>query len=198
MIRSLAQLFMKLCGWTAEGEPPPASSYVLIAAPHTTNWDFLWIIVMARVYGIEIHWIGKHTLFRWPFGPIMRYLGGVSIERHRRQNLVQQMVDEYASRESFVLIVPCEGTRSWVPNWKSGFYHIATGAGVPIAPGYLDYQRKAGGFGPLLTPSGDVRADMDVLRAFYADKRGKFPDQEGRILLKEEEQEEPEAAAGGL
>jgi 1-acyl-sn-glycerol-3-phosphate acyltransferase len=183
----LSLLFLRVTGWKAEGEKPVAKKYVLIAAPHTTNWDFFYVLAFARLYDIKISWVGKHTLFRWPFGALMRRLGGVSVRRDRRENVVEQMAKTFAQSDSLTLIVPAEGTRSWVPYWKSGFYHIANTAGVPIVMGYLDYKRKRGGFGPAITPSGNLRRDMDRIRAFYADKIGKYPANTGEVRLREEE-----------
>ena len=173
-------------GWRLEGCAPPAKC-VVIGAPHTSNWDFAYLLAMGTVFGLDVGWLGKHTLFRWPFGWLARRLGGVSVRRGRSQNLVEQVATAFAESDSLALCVPPEGTRHYAPYWKSGFYHIASAANVPIAASFLDYQRKIGGFGPLLAPGGDLRADMQVLRDFYADKVGKFPDCVGEVRLKEED-----------
>jgi 1-acyl-sn-glycerol-3-phosphate acyltransferase len=186
MPRFLARLFLFLMGWKPEGEPPADPKYVLIAAPHTTNWDFPLTIALAAVFGVKIRWMGKHTLFRFPFGGIMRRLGGIPIRRHERGDIVQQMAADFANYQELALTVPAEGTRSRVEYWKSGFYHIANQAQVPIVLGYLDYERKRGGFGKAVMPTGNIQADMDVIRAFYADKIGKFPEKFGPVRLKEE------------
>jgi len=186
-MRALASFLLRVGGWRVEGGPPNCRKCVLIAAPHTTNWDFVWVLAFAFHYGMRIRWIGKHTLFRWPYGWIMRALGGIPVKRHRRQSLVTEMADTITAADSICLVVPVEGTRSHVTHWKSGFYHIARIAHVPIAMGYLDYGHKRGGIGPLLEPTGDVRRDMDRLRAFYADKVGKFPEKTSPIRLVEEE-----------
>jgi 1-acyl-sn-glycerol-3-phosphate acyltransferase len=187
MMKALADFLLWLGGWHIEGGPPEARRYVLIAAPHTSNWDFIWVLAFAYHFEMKIRWIGKHTLFRWPYGWFMRLLGGVSIQRDRRQSLVKQMADALVAADSMCLVVPVEGTRGYVDHWKSGFYHIARTAGVPIVMSFLDYSRKTGGIGPALQPSGDVHRDMDRLRAFYADKIGKFPDKTSPIRLVEEE-----------
>jgi 1-acyl-sn-glycerol-3-phosphate acyltransferase len=191
MMKWLSLAFLRVTGWKAEGDKPTAKKYVLIAAPHTTNWDFFYVLAFARLYDIKISWIGKHTLFRWPFGGLMRRLGGVSVRRHERANVVADMARAFARAESLTLIVPAEGTRSWVPYWKSGFYHIANTARVPIVMGYLDYKRKRGGFGPAIMPTGNLRYDMDRIRAFYADKIGKYPAHTGEVRLREEESPAP-------
>ncbi len=186
MTKALATLFLRATGWQAEGRRPAARKYVLIAAPHTTNWDLAYLLALAWLFEIKVSWMGKHTLFAGPFGWVMRGLGGIPIRRDRRGNVVQQMVDAFAASESLALVVPAEGTRRYVPHWKSGFYHIANRARVPIVLGFLDYRRKRGGFGPELIPTGDIRHDMDEIRAFYADKVGKYPDAFGDVRLKEE------------
>ena len=116
----------------------------------------------------------------------MRRLGGIPVRRERSNDLVSQMVNAIRESDAIALTVPAEGTRGYTPHWKSGFYHIARTAQVPIVMGFLDYERRCGGFGPELLLSGDVRADMDEIRAFYADKRGRFPEKAGQIRLKEE------------
>jgi 1-acyl-sn-glycerol-3-phosphate acyltransferase len=186
LIRALSKLILRLGGWRAEGDPPAFDKYVIIAAPHTTNWDFVWVLAFAGYYGIRIRWVGKHTLFRAPFGRLMQALGGIPVRRDRRQSFVQQMADLFQRDEPLRLVVAVEGSRSYGGHWKSGFYHIARTAGVPIAMSYLDYGQRRGGFGPILRPSGDIRRDMDQLRTFYADKSGKYPAKSGPIRLVEE------------
>lgn len=183
--RAIARAFLRLAGWAPEGEPPAARAYVLIAAPHTTNWDLLYFLANAWAFGISPSWMGKHTLFRGPLGPVMRWLGGIPVDRARAGGLVAQMSLAFVRWPDLVLTVPPEGTRSRALFWRSGFYQIALAAKVPIVMGYLDYARRRGGLGPTLIP-GDLRADMDAIRAFYADKRGKHPERFGEVRLKEE------------
>jgi 1-acyl-sn-glycerol-3-phosphate acyltransferase len=159
----------------------------LIAAPHTTNWDFAYLLAFASVFDLEISWMGKASLFRPPFGWIMRALGGIPIVRHRRENVVAAMATAFEERAQLRLVVPAEGTRDHVDYWKSGFYHIARAARVPIIPSYLDYARKRGGFGPEFEPTGDIPADMDHFRRFYEGRQGKYPERFGRIRLSEED-----------
>jgi len=184
--RFIADLFLRITGWEIEGEAPAADKFVLIAAPHTSNWDLAYLLALAMRYGVRPRWMGKHTLFRGPMGPVMRAVGGIPIRRHLRENVVQQMARAFVEHDTLCLTVPPEGTRGQAPMWKSGFYHIARTANVPISLGYLDYARKRGGFGPELLPTGDLKADMDVIRAFYADKVGKHPECFGEIRLREE------------
>ena len=171
--RILCRLGMWISGWKMEGEPPNAKKYVGIAAPHTSNWDLLVTLCLAFTYKVDVHWFGKDTLFRWPYGFIMKWLGGVPVVRSRSTNLVDRMVEVFNSMDELVLIVPPEGTRGKVNYWKTGFYHIAYGARVPIAMGFIDFSRKTGGFGPTFYPTGRIEEDMPQIQAFYKDIKGK-------------------------
>jgi 1-acyl-sn-glycerol-3-phosphate acyltransferase len=184
--RWLARLFLRATGWRAEGARPDARHYVLIAAPHTTNWDFPYLLAFAEHFGMRISWLGKASLFRAPFGGLMRRLGGIPIERGRSEQRVQQIAQLFAGRDELGLVVPAEATRSRSEYWRSGFYYIASTASVPIVMSYLDYARRRGGIGPAFVPTGDLRRDMDLVRAFYADKQGKYPDEFGPVRLREE------------
>ena len=183
----IAEFFLRLTGWETEGERPRSPKVVLIAAPHTSNWDLAFLLALAMRYDMKPYWMGKHTLFRGPMGWVMRRVGGIPIRRHKREDVVQQMTRVFAERETLCLTVPPEGTRGHVPYWKSGFYHIARGAQVPVVLGYLDYARKRGGFGPEFQLTGDIPADMERIRIFYADKLGKFPACFGKVRLREED-----------
>jgi 1-acyl-sn-glycerol-3-phosphate acyltransferase len=186
MLEFLARGFLRLSGWEPEGERPRERCFVLIAAPHTSNWDLAFLLAFSAVFDVRISWMGKDALFRPPLGWLMRRLGGIPIVRHRRGNMVAQMAEALENADRLALVVPVEATRAYVPHWKSGFYHIARAANVPIVLGYLDYARRRGGFGPALLPTGDVREDMDAIRDFYEDKAGRYPDQFGEVRLKEE------------
>jgi 1-acyl-sn-glycerol-3-phosphate acyltransferase len=179
-------LFLRVTGWRAEGHKPVSRRYVLIAAPHTSNWDLAFLLAFAQLYGIRVSWMGKHTLFRGPMGWVMRRLGGIPVRRDRSSDLVSQLAAVIDGSDAIALTVPAEGTRGYTPYWKSGFYHIARTAGVPIVPSFLDYSRRVGGFGPEIIPTGEVGDDMDEIRAFYAGKQGRFPELMGEIRLKEE------------
>jgi 1-acyl-sn-glycerol-3-phosphate acyltransferase len=127
--------------------------------------------------------MGKDALFRRPFKAFFRWLGGIPVDRSKPHNAVEQMVEIFAARESFILAVAPEGTRKRVEDWKTGFYRIAYGAGVPIVLGFIDYGRREGGIGPVVRPSGNLEADMEKIRAFYASKTGKYADQSGRASV---------------
>jgi 1-acyl-sn-glycerol-3-phosphate acyltransferase len=120
--RLLARAFLRATGWTAEGAPPKPHRFVLIAAPHTSNWDLAYLLAFAAVFDLRISFMMKHTVFRGPFGPFFKSLGGIPIRRHRRGDLVKQMIELFRTGGDLVLVVPAEGTRSRVEHWKSGFY----------------------------------------------------------------------------
>ena len=189
MKKWFAHWFLRLNGWKIEGEIPHEKRFVFIAAPHTSNWDLAYMLAFAAVFDLKISWLAKHSLFYPPMGWIMRMLGGIPIVRHKNSNVVDAMVQEFSTRSELVLAVPTEGTRARVEYWKSGFYHIAIRAGVPILPSYLDYGNKRGGFGPALIPTGDLAADMQVLRELYSDKTGKYPALVSPVKLREEDPE---------
>ncbi len=186
MKRHIARAILRVIGWRAEGSKPASRKYVIIAAPHTSAWDFPLYLLFAWYYEVPTSWMGKEELFRPPFGWFMYWVGGIPIRRHRRMNRVEEMARHFSERESLALLVPAEGTRRYVPHWKSGFYRIAEAAQVPIVMGFLDFGGKRGGMGPELIPTGDLRADMDEVRAFYADKSGRHPELFGEVRLKEE------------
>lgn len=147
------------------------------------------MLAVAFALGVTPSWLGKRELFRWPFGRLLRWLGGIPVDRRARQGLVGEVVARFAETAQLFLVIPPSGTRARAAHWKSGFYHVARGAGVPIVCAYLDYHDRVGGIGLVLTPSGDVRADMDRIRAFYASKRGKYPAQATPMRLREEEED---------
>jgi 1-acyl-sn-glycerol-3-phosphate acyltransferase len=175
LLRLFSLVFLKLAGWKVLGAlPAQASKSVLIAAPHTSNWDLPYTLMVSFVLRLNIHWMGKASIFRFPFGTLMRWLGGVAVDRSKANNLVAASAQ--AIREAsgaLQLIVPPEGTRSKTRYWKTGFYHIAVSAQVPIVMAYMDYERKVSGLGPMFIPTGDLEADMVRIKAFYAPFKGK-------------------------
>lgn len=185
--RVLGRAYLRLIGWREEGGPPVQPPYVLIAAPHTTNWDLPHMLALSYVYDVPIRWAGKHTLFKAPYGWFMKALGGIPIVRHERRGRVQTLADLFEEYPDLVLTMPAEGTRSRREHWKSGFYHIARLAEVPIVCGFLDYGTKRGGFGPAIQPTGDLKADMDAIRDFYEGKAGLYPEKFGPVRLREED-----------
>ena len=190
MLKQLARFILWLGGWQAVGDIPDEPKAVLIAAPHTSNWDFLYLKLSATMLGVQLQWMGKHTLFKGILGPFTRRMGGVPVDRMSRNNVVDQMVRQFEINKRLVLTIPPEGTRSYVEYWKSGFYYIAKNANVPIVLSKLDYGRKRSGIGETIFPVGDISEVMDRIREYYKDACAKFPDQFGRIRLKEEDEAE--------
>ena len=172
LLQPLASLLMRMSGWQLLGEIPTQKRYVLIAAPHTSNWDFVLMVLTVLKAGIDLHWMGKHSLFKPPFGRLMRWLGGIAIDRSKANNVVSQMIDIFAESEELILLITPEGTRSQVPRWKTGFYQIADGAGVPIVPVYVDGDNRIIRFGESFMPNGDLEADLQKIQARYAGLRG--------------------------
>lgn len=166
--------------------PPSDPAFVLVAAPHTSNWDFPLMLAMAWKSGVKVRWLGKDAMFKGVFGPIMRALGGVAVDRHNPAGIVDGMVADFATGESCALVVPAEGTRGKGVYWKSGFRRIAAAADVPIVLSYLDGPTRTGGFGLIMHPTDDVVADMDRVREFYADKHGVKPENRTEPRLREE------------
>ncbi|HAT30570.1 MAG TPA: glycerol acyltransferase [Janthinobacterium sp.] len=177
LMRWLSVATLRLLGWKVEGMRPTEARYVLIAAPHTSNWDFPYTLMLCFALRLRVYWVGKSSLFRWPLGPLARWLGGIAVERGASKNMVQATIDAFDSQSRLVVIVAPEGTRAHVSHWKTGFYHIAHGAGVPVALAYLDFRRKAGGIGRMLRTSGDIERDMQAIQLFYKGVTGKNQEQ---------------------
>lgn len=175
-VRWLLVLLYRVRGWKAVGTVPEPRRFVLIAAPHTSNWDFVNFLGLAGDLGIKPHFMGKLSLFRWPLTRFMKQMGGIPVDRRGGTNVVQQMVDEFARRAEFILTVAPEGTRGKTQKWRTGFYQIAIAAKVPLVVGFMDYGKKTGGLGPLIWPTGDFRADMLKVLDTYRTCIPKFPD----------------------
>lgn len=179
LLRTIALAYLRVAGWKVTGAlPPEASRCVMIAAPHTSNWDLPYTLMVAFALRLQIHWMGKHTIFRPPFRAIMQWLGGIPVDRNTSNNLVAASAEALrTTQQPMQLIVPPEGTRSRSRYWKTGFYHIAVSANVPIVLAYMDYEHKLSGLGPVFYPSGDLEADMQAIKRFYAPFRGRNADQ---------------------
>jgi 1-acyl-sn-glycerol-3-phosphate acyltransferase len=179
LIRGLSRLVFALTGWKAVGAPPrDTPRYVLICAPHTSYWDGFWMLGCAAILGIELRFLGKHTMFKGPLGWLMKSLGAVPVIRSQRQNTVQQAAEWLRSNDTFLLGVAPEGTRSLTPGWKTGFYWIAMEAKVPIACAFIDYGTRTGGFlSDVIHPSGNIEQDFPLFQKAYAKITPKFPAQ---------------------
>lgn len=189
--RTIARIILKLSGWKTVGDVPPTA--ILVGAPHTSNWDFVITQLLAWDNSITIRLLVKESFFRFPMGLLMRGLGAVSLDRANPTATIKRLLEDQQAdqNQTFLLGMAAEGTRSKSEYWKSGFYRIALQTGLPITLAFLDRPSKTVGWGPTFHPSGDtpeaIRADMDMLREFFADKRGFKADQATPPRLKEEE-----------
>jgi len=183
IVRRFSILVYRINGWTAIAENPPPRKCVIIAAPHTSNWDFIYYFGLTNKLKLDTHWVGKKSLFKWPFNGLMKGLGGFPVDRSQSQNLVQTLIDEFNQRDDFILTIPPEGTRGSVKQWRTGFYYVALGAGVPIICGLMDYARKTGGLGRAMMPTGDYEADMAKISDFYYSVTPKYPERAMKNLI---------------
>lgn len=172
--RSLAIFFMAMIGWRVTGGLPNLDKFIIIGAPHTSNWDFVLVIAAATSLGIRISWMGKHTMFWGPLGLLFRWMGGVPVDRRAKYGVVGESVAAFKRQEKLILGIAPEGTRGRVREWKSGFYRIAEGAHVPILLAAFDYGGKQINLGPVLRPSGDFEHDLALIRAHYAPIRPRY------------------------
>jgi 1-acyl-sn-glycerol-3-phosphate acyltransferase len=186
LMRGLSRIVFRFTDWKPAGKRPDISRYVIIAAPHTSNWDFLYTLCLAFILEIKPFIMMKADWFRWPLGPFLRWFGAIPVDRSKSTHVVARSIQAFREHPRMVLLVPPAGTRSKVMYWKSGFYHIARGANVPIVLGYLDYRRKVGGIGPVVHPTGNMERDMKIIKAFYADITAKYPKQALSFPVSEE------------
>ena len=177
---------LNMLGWSVQANLPDTSKYVIIAAPHTSNWDFPLGILAGKAMKLEPHWMGKHTLFRWPYGWFFRAIGGTPIRRGRGKKYIRQMTELFAHSERLVLALAPEGTRSKTDHWKTGFHRIARAAKVPIALAYLDFGHKMVGIGEWFEPGKDIEADFAHIRAFYKNRIGKNPEKASLIRVRKQ------------
>jgi 1-acyl-sn-glycerol-3-phosphate acyltransferase len=167
---------MRLFGWDIEGEPPPCPRFVIIVAPHTSNWDFPICLLAMFAFGLQMNWLGKHSIFFFPVAPILRWLGGEPVNRSAAHGTVGAAIERFRSRPQWVLGISPEGTRRSTERWKTGFYRIAVGAGVPIVPAWIDYPRRRLGLGAPIWPTADEPADMARLGSCFNKQMAKYPE----------------------
>lgn len=175
LARWLGIAAMAIGGWRIAGDWPDDSKCVVIAAPHTSNWDGIWMIAAAARWRIRLRYMGKKSLTQGPFGWLVRWTGCIPIDRSQSNDIVRIMAAEFAAAQGLILAIPPEGTRDPVDKWKSGFYHIAVGAGVPITFAVMDYARRTVSLPASFWPSGDYEADLPIIQSFYAGAKGKYP-----------------------
>ena len=175
-------------GWKVQVQQPLPARCVIVGAPHTSGWDLSLTLLLMLAAGLRLRWIGKDTLFRGPIGWLLRALGGIPVNRRSRENFVEQMVAAFRANEPLMIAILPEGTRRSASHWKTGFYYIALGAGVPIVLGYADYRRRVVGLGPTLHPTGDIQSDFETIRAFYAGITGRHPERQGAIQIRQSDE----------
>ena len=177
VIKKLASFTFHAFGWKAVGElPSNIRKYILVGAPHTSNWDFFYGMLFFLMKGIPLKYFIKKEWYFFPFNYLFKALGGVPVDRSTNKNLTDQMAEIFEKYDELAILITPEGTRSYNPDWKKGFYFIAQKTGAPIILGYIDYEKKVGGFGPVLKTTGDVDKDSELMKNFYKDKKGKFPE----------------------
>ena len=184
----LAALTLRALGWHVEGRAPDIPKFVAFGAPHTSYWDLPMFLLAAAVMSdgfatVSLAWIGKHTVFRGPLDGFFRGLGGIPVNRAAGHHVIKAVIRAFKEHERLALVLAPEGTTKKVDYWKPGFYFIARLAHVPIACGFLDYKRKVAGFGPIITPSGDMEADMQIMRDFYSHVTPKHPERAAQVRL---------------
>lgn len=187
-LRIMSRQILKWTGWKYTFKFPDTNKFIIVGAPHTSNWDWVMMLLVTRAENLPFHWVGKDSLFRPPIAGLFRKLGGISIDRSQRTNFVQQVIHAFDITDQLILIITPEGTRGKTKFWKSGFYHIALGAKIPVLLAGIDYPTKTVTADTSFYLSGDIRKDMDFIRAFYGNKRGKFPQEQGEPRLAAEEE----------
>lgn len=193
----IGKAIAKWWGWEIVMQQPPPRKCVIIGAHHTSSWDLPLALMFIAAANLPLNWVMKDTMFWGPLGWLWKSLGGIPVNRRVRGSFVEKMAEEFRTRESFMMVIAPEGTRGHALYWKTGFYYIAHTAGVPIVLGFLDFKRKALGIGPMFTPSGNIEADMEIIRKFYATVTGKYPERHGEIRINLTHASEPMDAAEG-
>ena len=184
MLKKFAHAVLKLFGWRLEVSLPQEKKFILIGAPHTSNWDFPLALLTFWTTDLKIYWVAKIQLFRGPLYYLFTALGGIPVDRSSSHGFIKQIAEKFNQAEKMVLAIAPEGTRSKTAYWRSGFYHIALSAGIPICLGYIDYSKKKIGIGQLICPSGDIEADIRIIADYYQNKKGKRPQNQGPIRIK--------------
>ncbi len=193
MIGALVRFAGRMAGWRTIGQLPDLPKFVLIGAPHTSNWDFVMFLWGLAALRFSPRWLAKHTLFAWPIGLLWRALGGIPVDRSARLNVVEQAIEWFRKSDRLILVVSPEGTRRKSNGWKSGFYYIARGAGVPVVGAALDFSRRTLTISAPVILSGDTEADLAVFRGFFATAQGLRPSQMSDIAFPERDARLPTA-----
>ena len=190
----MGKFILWVTGWQVEGCVPPTRKMVIIAAPHTSNWDLLYLLGAAYSLRLSIFWLAKDSLFPPIIGQILRLFGGIPVDRSKPNNAVIKLVTRFTQQDQLAIVIPPSGTRKHTKFWHSGFYQIAKGARVHMVCGFLDYERKVAGLGPAFVPGDDVSLDMNRIREFYKPIQARYPEKTSRIVLKQESSTEEQAS----
>jgi 1-acyl-sn-glycerol-3-phosphate acyltransferase len=185
LVQRACLALLRLFRWRVVSAPLPGPRGVIIVYPHTSNWDFIVAVLFRFGTGLQASWMGKDSLFRWPLRGLLLRMGGVPINRRQASGFIDAAVQQYRTRDAMWLALTPEGTRARTDHLKSGFYQIALGADVPCGLGFIDYPSRTLGIARFVRFSGEVEQDLGLLRAFYADKRGRFPERAGEIRFRE-------------
>ena len=185
MLKKFADFVLKLSGWTVDVTLPAEKKFVIIGAPHTSNWDL--IITLLCIWSVQkkIHWVAKDQIFIGPFNYIFRRLGGIPVDRASANGFIRQIADRYKQQDELIIALTPEGTRAKTDHWKTGFYYIAKAANVPICLGFADYSSRTFGFGKMLYPGEDIEKDFEIIAAFYQDKKGLYPENQGPVRIRQ-------------
>ena len=188
MLKILSRLILKLLGWHVDVTLPKEKKFVMIGAPHTTNWDLPIGLLCFWSVPVRITWVAKKQLFVGPFNYFFRALGGIPVDRSVHTGFIEQIAEQFNQREEMIFGLTPEGTRSRTEYWKTGFYYIALKAKVPICCAYVDFPSRTIGFGKMIMPSGDINKDFEQIKLFYQDKTGKYPEKQGPVRIKPHQQ----------
>lgn len=184
MLKTLSKIILKIIGWHVDITLPEEKKFVLIGAPHTTNWDLPIGLLCFWSAQVHLTWVGKKQLFVGPIGYILRALGGIPVDRSIHTGFIEQIAQQFNNRKEMVFGLTPEGTRSKTEYWKTGFYYIALQAKVPICLAYVDYPSRTFGMGEIIMPTGDIDKDFKLIKSFYQYKKGKYSQNQGPIRIK--------------
>lgn len=184
MLKFIAKSIIKLAGWRLDIVLPKENKFILIGAPHTSNWDFPLALLTFWTTDLKIKWVGKIQMFRGPLHYLFTALGGIPVDRSASHGFIEQIANKFKQSDEMVLTIAPEGTRSKTRYWKSGFYYIALSADVPVCLGFIDYKTRTVGFNKLLYPTGDIETDMEIIADFYQVMKGKYPEKQGHVQIR--------------
>ncbi len=187
ILRNISALSLKLLGWRLESKLPEEKKFVLIGAPHTSNWDFPLALLALSALGLRFSWVAKHTIFKGISGYFLKSIGGIPVNRNASKGFIDLMADSFTQKDKLILTIAPEGTRSKKNHWKTGFYYIALKADVTICMSAIDYPSKTISVNGVLTPTGDIASDFQIISEFYKGKTGKHPQRQSSVTLRDKE-----------